>query len=590
MHSRQHRTRVAGTEPGQRHLNRLQTTGREYRGLSRPEWSVQRTDDVPVPLRDGTRLRADVYRPDGDGRFPALLSFSCYPRQIQDLGAPLGFIESGATDFFVPRGYAQVIANARGTSGSEGTWSLLDEQERQDLFDTVEWIAAQPWCDGRVGMLGISYFAMAQLAAAVERPPHLAAVFPVATTHDLYEAVRHHGLLNAHFISAWLPAVGVLAHRPGEFWQTHRVDLVRHVLNTAPVHRRMAHVNGEAAVAVLRRLIHAQAPAEPFGRLWQEATVEHRVRDGFWDERDLTERLRDIDIPVYLGCDLENVPLHLPSTFKVWKALRDNAHVRMSLLPPGGLSWPWESLHVEALAWYDQWLKGVDTGILDGPPIRYQVVGTDQWRTADTWPPADSELRPLALRADGTLATDEGDPGVRELLHLPSDELSARPATLGPSPLPDRLSWQTPTLIEPLDVVGDVELRLDATTSGGDLAFIAVLQDVGPDGAMVPVTAGWLSAELREVDEAGSVDGAPELPCRRALPVPAGEPVSYRIPIVPTAYRVAAGHRLRLVLTHDDRGEDGPTILGFTHAPVGGASHTVVRSSSRLLLPVLHRG
>src|SRR6185436_13528024 len=127
-----------------------------------------------------------------------------YPRQIQDVGAPLGFIEAGASDFFVPRGYAHLIVNARGTGGSGGSWGLFDGQERDDLHDLVEWAAVQPWCDGNVGMLGISYFAMAQLAAAVTKPPHLRAIAPLLTTDDLYEAAYHHGLINAGFISAWL--------------------------------------------------------------------------------------------------------------------------------------------------------------------------------------------------------------------------------------------------------------------------------------------------------------------------------------------------------------------------------------------------
>ena len=100
----------------------------------------------------------------------------------------MGFIEAGATDFWVPRGYVHVIANVRGTGGSGGTFGFFDAQERRDMYDLVEWAAAQPWCDGNVGMIGISYFAMTQLEAAVERPPHLKAIFPVAVTADLYEA------------------------------------------------------------------------------------------------------------------------------------------------------------------------------------------------------------------------------------------------------------------------------------------------------------------------------------------------------------------------------------------------------------------
>jgi hypothetical protein len=97
---------VSGTEPGQRRLNGPQTTGREYRNLSAAEFGVRRTNDVAVPMRDEVPLPADVFLPGDEGRHPALISFSAYPRQIQDLGAPPGFIEAGASDFFVPRGYA----------------------------------------------------------------------------------------------------------------------------------------------------------------------------------------------------------------------------------------------------------------------------------------------------------------------------------------------------------------------------------------------------------------------------------------------------------------------------------------------------
>ena len=104
-------TRVSGTEPGQRRLNGPQTSGRSYRHLSAPTHAFVRDDDVAVPMRDGVDLRADVHRPADEGRYPVLVSASPYPRQIQDLGASMGFIEAGASDFFVPRGYVHVIAD-----------------------------------------------------------------------------------------------------------------------------------------------------------------------------------------------------------------------------------------------------------------------------------------------------------------------------------------------------------------------------------------------------------------------------------------------------------------------------------------------
>ncbi len=190
-------------------------------------------EDVTVAMRDGVELLADVHRPERDGRFPALIAASPYPRQIQDLGAPMGFIEAGATDFWVPRGYVHVIANLRGTGGSGGTFGFFDAQERRDLYDLVEWAAAQPWCDGNVGMIGISYFAMAQLEAAVERPPHLRAIFPVAVTTDLYEAAIHHGLFSAGFVTPFLAMVGLTSARSDRFWRSELIDAGATVLRTA---------------------------------------------------------------------------------------------------------------------------------------------------------------------------------------------------------------------------------------------------------------------------------------------------------------------------------------------------------------------
>jgi putative CocE/NonD family hydrolase len=185
--------KASGTGPGQRHLNGPQSTGRDYRLLSEVEFNIKRTNDLAISMRDGTKLFADLFQPEAEGRFPSLLSVSCYPRQIQDLGVPLGMVEAGASDFFVPRGYVHLIVNLRWTGGSEGAWTFQDQQERDDLFDLIEWAAAQPWCDGNVGMLGISYFAMTQLAAAVAQPPHLKAIFPLAVTDDPYDAAWHNG-------------------------------------------------------------------------------------------------------------------------------------------------------------------------------------------------------------------------------------------------------------------------------------------------------------------------------------------------------------------------------------------------------------
>ncbi len=139
----------SGIEPGQRQLVGIQTTGRDYRNLSEPQFAITQEYSVPVAMRDGIRLRADVHRPKSPGRFPALLALSPYPRQMQAMGIPAGFVEAGQTDFFVPRGYVHVIANSRGTCGSEGTYGFWDPDEATDLYDLIEWTASQPCATAR---------------------------------------------------------------------------------------------------------------------------------------------------------------------------------------------------------------------------------------------------------------------------------------------------------------------------------------------------------------------------------------------------------------------------------------------------------
>lgn len=578
-------TKAAGLGPDERRLNGIQTTGRDYRNLSEATFAIRRTDNVGIGVRDGTVLMADLFQPDAEGRFPALLSFSPYPRQIQDVGAPLGFIEAGASDFFVPRGYAHLIVNARGTGGSGGTWGMFDGQERDDLGDLVEWAAAQPWCDGNVGMLGISYFAMAQLAAAVTKPPHLKAIAPLLATDDLYDAAIHHGLLSSGFFSAWLSAIGVMSQKPDSFWRGARIDLARDVLSIPALHSRMQHINGEAIVSVLKDVIRAPYPEHPFGDIWRAAAVEHPTHDAFWDERNIRPLLGSVDIPIYLGADWDNVPMHLPSTFTAWSALRHNPSVRMALLPPGGFTWPWESLHYEILAWYDHWLKGRDTGIMDGPRIRYQVPGVEGWRTSADWPPPEAKLTPFALRADGALGLEEGEPGCRAYLYLPAD--SGVPPNAGTPELPASLSWETDPFKTDLEFAGAIELTLEATITALDTGWIAVLYDVPPAGEPEAITAGWLRASLSTVDDAQSLPGSPALPCRTPIAIPTGQRMTYRIAVVDNARHMPAGHILRLVIASSDEAEKYPTILGFTHTVVREASLNTIFSSSQLWLPLL---
>jgi uncharacterized protein len=576
--------KVSGTDPGQRQLNGPQTTGRTYRNLSDPRHEMTRDDDVAVPMRDGITLLADVHRPLQPGRYPVLVAASPYPRQIQDLGAPAGFIEAGASDYFVPRGYVHVIANNRGTGGSGGTFGFFDGQERRDMYDLVEWAAVQPWSDGSVGMIGISYFAGTQMEAAVERPPHLKAIMPVAGTFDLYQSATHNGLMNSSFITPFLAMIGLTSGQTNKLWRSKLIDAARSVLLTPAIHKKFEAFNGEAAIAGLKLLLKLPHNPHPWDDLWRAIAAEHPLRDAWWEERNLLPLLNGVEVPVYLGCDWQNVPLHLPHTFTTFEKLTNSKHVQVAMLGEHGLAWPWESLHIEALAWFDHWLKGHDTGILDGPRFRYVLPKAEGWRTSEVWPPKEAIHRSYALTANGALGEIESEAGSRTYMNLGGGLNRPRASETDP---PSFVAWDSAPLAEDLDIAGPIEVQLDAVCTAPDTAFIIILQDVDAEGKVAGVTGGYLRAGLREVDEAASKTGAPVLPCRTFQAVPIGEPVRYRIPLVPNARRFKAGHRIRLYLTTDDQSEDKPALLMFRHASIGASSLNTVLSSSRLLLPVL---
>jgi predicted acyl esterase len=537
-----------------------------------------------IPMRDGVTLLADIHRPATPGRYPVLVAASPYPRQIQDLGAPMGFIEAGASDFFVPRGYVHVIANIRGSGGSGGTFGFFDGQERRDMHDLVEWAAQQPWSDGNVGMVGISYFAMTQMEAAVERPPHLEAIMPIAGTFDLYDSAAHHGLVSTSFITPFLSIIGMTSGHTNKLWRSKLLDAARSVLKTPAIHKKFADFNGEAAMTGIRTLLKLHHDPHPWDDLWRSVVVEHPLRDAWWDDRNLLPLLDRVEVPVYLGCDWQNVPLHLPSTFPAFQRLTNSKHVRVAMLGEHGLAWPWESLHVEALAWFDHWLKGQDTGVLEGPRFRYVLPGDEGWRTADTWPVPGVIHRSLALRPDATLGEDEGQSGSRTLMALGAGFNRVQTSETDPS---SSLVWESEPLARDLDVVGGIELQLNAVSTAADTAWIAILQDVDAGRIVTDVTAGYLRAGLREVDEAASRPGTPDLPCRTFEAVPIGKPQHYRIPLVANARRFQACHRVRLFLTSDDQDPNMPALLTFRHASVGTSCLNTVRSSSRLVLPVV---
>jgi putative CocE/NonD family hydrolase len=183
--------------------------------ISQPKYGIKVERNIWVPVRDGTKLSANVFKPDAEGKFPGLLAMSGYGKEEQELLLPPqplaksavwdGNIEAGDFTEIVPRGYVHVIGDVRGIGASEGEYiGGTPRQEAEDAHDVVEWIAQQPWCDGNVGMIGYSYYGGLQLKTAIQQPPHLKAIFPSHLTNDLYrDQVYSGGVLSLFPYGIW---------------------------------------------------------------------------------------------------------------------------------------------------------------------------------------------------------------------------------------------------------------------------------------------------------------------------------------------------------------------------------------------------
>src|SRR5215813_10244380 len=176
---------VAGGHTTPCTLDGPQLAGWRPKVSSQRKFPIRCEPDIPVVLPDGTTLRGDLYRPDVAGRYPALVAWSTYPKELQQTGLPLPLNEAGVSGYLAQHGYAHLIVSARGTGRSGGDHQpQLALQEQKDVADAIEWVATQEWCDGSVGMVGMSYFAIIQYLAAARRPPHLKAIFPFVGLSD----------------------------------------------------------------------------------------------------------------------------------------------------------------------------------------------------------------------------------------------------------------------------------------------------------------------------------------------------------------------------------------------------------------------
>jgi predicted acyl esterase len=509
---------------------------------SQPTYAIREDLDVRIPMRDGVRLSADVFRPAAAGRrFPALVAISPYTRQVQRTTIVDGQNESGISAFWVPRGYVHVVVDVRGTNESEGDWDHMGPTERADLVDVIEWVAEQPWCDGNVGMSGESYFAWSQLMAATERPPHLRAIFPQCAAVDLYRERYFHGGIFQRGVGCWFYVVQELNGRKPD-----RSGIDRH-----------------------QRAIMGQ---------------EEALDGPYFQERLSWPRLDRIEIPTYLNGSWRHVGSHLRGAFEAWRDIASPVK-RMLIGPTPSPRKPMGAYHSEALRWYDRHLKGMDTGVLDGPPIQLWIPGLERWRGEREWPLARTEWRDYFLGAGGGgssdrgLTTAVGPDGSTSYDYEPASTEAYRGGPV--------VAYRTEPFPAATEITGPLALDLWAASSATDTDWFVTVFDEAPGGRRRSLTNGWLRSSHRALDEARSTAWQPVHPHRDPEPLTPNEAYPFAIEVWPMSNVFAAGHRLRLeIASCDDQAR-----LGDCHAALAvPATNTILEGRghpSRLLVPVI---
>lgn len=556
--------------------------------LSQPQYEMIVEKNVMVPARDGVRLAVDVYRPRAPGVFPALVGLSPYGKELQALLLPPqtigesavwdGNIEAGDIPFFVSRGYVHIIGDLRGSGASDGEFEgHFNRSEGEDGYDVVEWAAQQPWCDGNVGMVGRSYFAQVQVATAIQAPPHLKAICPISEFSDFYRDMAYHGGVPAIFL------YGLWDGRGGTSGCARKNPVSVMIKNSTPdelaAARDAALANPDIAnYPNLFHLLHYPDKNPPY------FDVLLNPYDGpFHRERSTYPAIDRVKVPVLLGGSFGNI--NAKSCWKTYAGLKSVK--RLIVSGKSMADRPWREDHELALRWYDHWLKGNDTGIMDEAPIRFFVFGEDQWRDADTWPLPGTEWRKFYLQGRGRIgfapetANEDPDSFLQEPLHLTKRK--------------GGLKYETLPLASGVTLIGPAEFNLFASIDQPDTNWIIKLALVRADGSAQHLGTSYLKASHREIDAAKSSPGRPFHPHTRSIPALPGEVVEYRIELDPLACVFKAGSRLRLTIESMESAIDEEMIKHY-HPHLCSSRMTLhkiyrnARYPSHLLLPVIAGG
>lgn len=544
--------------------------------------------NVRVPLRDGTSLSTDVYRPDACGRFPVLLIRTPYTK-----GAAA---DMRLGKHWALRGYVLLIQDVRGRGDSEGRFYPLIN-EAQDGFDAQEWAANQSWSSGQVGTLGGSYMGWTQVYAAGLQNAHLGAMIPSVTPTDPNRSFpTAQGVLMPAAV-AWL--AGVDGHINQNLEELDVLGACR----------------SQPLIDMDRRL----------GRtllVWRD-WVEHPMNDAYWRAQAYQEKLRDVDTPALhvsgwyddvLAGTIENF-INMTTRSRVREAKKRQrlligpwGHAINAARTLGAIDFGPEAIvDLEGIyeRWFDHWLKGIDNGVDTEPRVRLFVLGRNQWISENQWPIARTQYVKYYLHSGGAANGREGNGTLSDA--APGDEKPDRFHADPADPVPyltalnwhqvgdpddcseielrkDILVYTSPAFTEPLLVCGSLRVRLFAASTAIDTDWTAKLLDVHPNGFAQRLNDGIVRARFRNGND------------HEELLTP-GKVEEYHIDLWSTCVELQPGHRLRLEIASSALGKYD--VNPNTGGPIGKDTRRIIaeqtvyhdrQRASYVLLPVVATG
>ncbi len=511
--------------------------------------------DVPIPMDDGLILRADVFRPTKDGQYPVILSYGPYGKnyafqesrkgawnRLLELHPDIAGSSSNKYQVFeladperwVPDGYVCLRIDSRGAGRSPGFLDVWSARETKDVYDCIEWAAVQPWSDGKVGMNGISYFAMNAWTIASLQPPHLTAICAWEGAADYYRDLTHHGGILCEFLCRWFDGtVRKVQHGQGERGPVSRVtgDLVAGP-ETLP----------EDVLAAIRVDLEKWLVDHPLD------DQDHRDRSPVWEM---------VRVPLLSSANWGGQGLHPRGNFE---AFMRAASREKWLEAHGGAHW--ESFYTEygvALQkkFFGHFLKGENTGWDKQAPVKLQVRHVDRFleRDENEWPLARTQWTKFYLHPTECSLTRE------ECRDFGKVEFPA---------MSDGILFMTPPLKEEMEITGPVAAKICISSSTTDADIFLVLRVFKPDGTEVlfqgasdvntPIGQGWLRASHRKLDPKLSLPYRPYHTHDEPWPLKPGEPVDLDVEIWPTCIVIPPGCRVGLHVRGKDYHYGGPPV------------------------------